>query len=53
MAALGLRCYPQAFSSCSAWASQCVGFFCCGARALGTWALVAAARRLSSCGFRA
>ena len=25
----------------------------CGARALGTWALVVAARRLSSCGTRA
>ena len=44
LAALGLRCYARAFSSsgergllfhCSAWASHCGGFSCCGARALG------------------
>ena len=44
LAALGLRCYARAFSSsgergllfhCSAWASRCGGFSCCGARALG------------------
>ena len=35
---------------CSAWASHCGGFSCCRARALGTWASVVVARRLSSCG---
>ena len=34
------------FSSCSAWASHCGGFFCCGARALGMRALVVVARGL-------
>ena len=29
------------------------GFSCCGARALGAWASVVAARRLSSCGTQA
>ena len=44
MSALGLRCGVWAF---------CVGFFCCRARALGTWASVVVAHGLSSCGLRA
>ena len=61
LAALGLRCCARAFSSCRergllfvavrglliAVASHC------GARALGAWASVVVARRLSSCGARA
>ena len=35
--------------SCSVQASHCSGFSCCRARALGVWASVVAARRLSSC----
>ena len=35
---------------CGARASHCSGFSCCGARALGAWASVAVACRLSSCG---
>ena len=35
---------------CSARASHCGGFSCCRTRALGVWASVVAARRLSSCG---
>ena len=31
-------------------ASHCGGFSCCGAPALGTWASVVVAHRLSSCG---
>ena len=38
---------------CGARASHCGGFSCCGAQALGAWASVVAARRLSSCGSRA
>ena len=38
---------------CGARASHCGGFSCCGARALGTWASVVTALRLSSCGMRA
>ena len=53
LAVLGLRCCARAFSSCGARASHCGGFFCCGARALGVWASVVVARRLSSCGLRA
>ena len=34
---------------CGAQASHCSGFFCCGARALGTWASVVVACGLSSC----
>ena len=45
LAVLGLRC--------SAWASHCGGFSCCGARALGTQASVVVVRGLSSCGSRA
>ena len=43
MAVLGLRCRAQAFFSCSAWASHCGGFSCCGARALGGQASVVVA----------
>ena len=56
MAALGLCCCAQAFSSwganlhCGAWASHCGGFSCFGARALGMRASVVVACRLSSCG---
>ena len=35
---------------CSLQASHCSGFSCCGGGALGMWASVVAARRLSSCG---
>ena len=45
LAVLGLHC--------SARASHCSGFSCCGAWALGAWASVVVARRLSSCGARA
>ena len=38
---------------CSARASYCGGFSCCGAQAVGAWASVVAARGLSSCGSRA
>ena len=38
---------------CSAWASRCGGFSCCGAWALGAWASVVVARGVSSCGSRA
>ena len=38
---------------CGAWASHCGGFSCCRAQALGMWASVVVARRLSSCGARA
>ena len=31
---------------CSAWASHCGGFSCCGVRALGIWASVVVARGL-------
>ena len=41
------------FPSCGVWASQCGGFYHFGAQALGTQALVAAARRVSSCGAQA
>ena len=45
MAVLGLRC--------CAWASHCHGFPCCRTSALGAWASVVVAHRLSSCGSRA
>ena len=60
--ALGLRCHARAFFSCGeqgatlrcgARASHCSGFSCCGARALGVWASVVAARGLSTCGSQA
>ena len=38
---------------CGARASHCGGFSCYRARALGAWASVVVARRLSSCGARA
>ena len=38
---------------CNVWASHCSGFSCCRARALGAWASVVAACRLSSCGTQA
>ena len=57
MSALGLLCCVQAFSSCSERGLLFVGVrglliavACCGARALGAWASVVVARRLSSCG---
>ena len=61
-AALGLCCCARAFCSCSEWRLIFVAVFrllivvaslCCGARALGTWASVVVACRLSSCGSRA
>ena len=41
-------------SGCHAWPSHCCGFSCCGARALGSWAAVAAdpVHRLAGCGTR-
>ena len=61
LAALGLRCWVQAFSSCSEWGLLfvvvhrllCGGFSCCGARAVGMRASVVVAHGLSSCGLRA
>ena len=62
MAALGLRCCMQAFSSCGergatlhhgVRASHCRGFSCFGAPAVGVWASVVVARGLSSCGSQA
>ena len=62
LAALGLHCCAQAFSSCGergatlhcgARASHFGGFSCCGARVLGARASVVVARRLSSCGSQA
>ena len=55
LAALGLCCCMQAFSSCGeqgysscgARASHCSGFSCCRARALGAWASVVVAHVLS------
>ena len=47
LAALGLRCYVWAFSSCGKWASHCGGFSCCGAWAPGARASVVAASGLS------
>ena len=38
---------------CGARASHCGGFSCCGAQALGAWASVVVAHRLSNCGSRA
>ena len=53
LAVLGLRCCAQAFSSCSAWASHCGGFSCCGAQTLGAQSSVVVACGLSSCGSQA
>ena len=56
MAALGLCCCVQAFSSCGeqgllsssgAWASYYSGFSCCGAQALGSQASAVVAQGLS------
>ena len=56
MAALGLPCCGCAspnrsewglLSSCSAQASHCSGFSCCGAQALGAWASAVVAHRPS------
>ena len=57
LAALGLCCCMQAFSSCSEWgysSLQCAslsfrGFSCCGAQILGTWASVFVAQGLNRC----
>ena len=56
MPVLGLYCCVQAFSSCSAWASHCCGFSCCGVQTLGMrpselWHVgsVVLAHGLSSC----
>ena len=53
LAALGLHCCAQAFSSCGEWrllfgarASHCGGFSCCGAWTLGARASVVVARGL-------
>ena len=62
LAALGLRCCVQAFSSCGERGLLLVAMrglliavasLCCGARALGARASVVAAHGLSSCGLRA
>ena len=62
MAALGLRCCLQAFSSCGQRGLLsvavrrlliAVALLCCGAWALGAQASVVVARELSSCGSRA
>ena len=53
LAAPGLCCCAQAFSSCGTQPSHCGGFSCCGAQALGTWASVVVECGLSSCGSRA
>ena len=45
LAVLGLCCCVRA--------SHCGGFSCCAAQAVGTWASVAVAYVLSSCGARA
>ena len=59
MATLGLCCCMQAFSSCSEWGLLfvavhglliVVAFLCCGAQALGVWALVVVAPGLYSTG---
>ena len=43
----------QGVGATGAWSSHCGGFSCCGARALGAWASVVVACRLSSCGLQA
>ena len=55
---VAVRCFLQlrraaATHRCGAQTSHCGGFSCCGAQALGAWASVAAAHKLSSCGSRA
>ena len=62
LAALGLRCCVRAFSSCGErgllFVAVCgllivVTSLCCRAWAVGTWASVVVACRLSSCGSQA
>ena len=63
MAALGLRCCARAFSTCDEWGLlflvvcrlliAVASLVACTAQALGVWASVVVARRLSSCGTRA
>ena len=62
LAALGLRCFAQAFSSysergttlgCGLWAAHWGGVSCSTAWALGAQASVTAALGLRSCGARA
>ena len=50
---LSLVAASGAILRCSARASHCSGFSCCGAWALGTQASVVVVRGLSSCGSRA
>ena len=50
LAALGLHCCPQAFSSCGLWASHCSGLSWCGAWAPGSEGSVVMAHRLWSSG---
>ena len=51
----GLSLFARAGATlhCSARASHCGGFSCCGARALGARASVVVAHRLTSCGMQA
>ena len=61
LAVLGLRCCMRTLQlrgvgttpCCGEWASHCGDFSCCRARALGAWASVVVAQRLSSCGSQA
>ena len=50
---LSLVAASRGYSSLRCTASYCGGFSCCGAWALGAWASVVAAHRLSSCSSRA
>ena len=50
---LSLVAASRATLHCGVQASHCGGFSCCRTRALGAWASVAVAHRLSSCGSRA
>ena len=50
---LSVVAVSRATLCCSARASHCNGFSCCGARALGAWASIVVAHGLSSCGSRA
>ena len=55
LAALGVRCYVRAFSSCGerGLLFVAVASLCFGVRALGAWASVVVARGPSNCGARA
>ena len=60
LAALGLHCCAQAFSSCGEQGllfivvrRLLIAVACCGARALGAWASVVVTHGLGSCGARA